>query len=166
MVLLSDSLSMWDVGFRWANHDPDSFCLRIPLEVRDNFRNLMDAVLKAELPCVTITLMKPSNDANVAVEDTVYGHLDDIYGCIWGKRHKRKLLQRAEIERYDFKLWCERRGIPLPAFWFAPGWKLEYELPEDEMRPGYAYVKRQDAPPSEHIDAEELLTDGDPSPPG
>lgn len=163
MALLNDSLSVWDIGFRWTNYDPDWPRLHIPLLVRDNFRNLMDAILKAELPCVTISLEKPSSDTDVAVEDTVYGYLDDVYACIYGKRYNRKLLRRALIDRYDFKLWCERRGVPLPAFWFPPGWKLDYQLPEDEMRPGYAYVMGRHAPQGDEMTPERAPPNGEPA---
>lgn len=27
--------------------------------------------------------------------------------------------------RWDFMQWCEMFGIPLPGFWFPPGWKIE-----------------------------------------
>ena len=29
------------------------------------------------------------------------------------------------------QLWCDRHGIPLPEFWFPPGWGLEYKWPEE-----------------------------------
>lgn len=65
-----------------------------------------------------------------------------IYLCIQGHRFNRKLLRHAAVDRYDFKLWCERRDIPLPEFWFPPSWKLEYELPEDDIHPGHWYVRK------------------------
>lgn len=102
----------------------------------------MDAILKAELPCVTITLEKPSADAQVDPVFSVYRYLDDIYACVAGHRFNRKMLRWADIERYDFKLWCERRNIPIPDFWFPAGWNLEYDLPENEMHPGHSYIRR------------------------
>lgn len=46
--------------------------------------------------------------------------------------HQRKLLKWAQIEREALQEWCERQGVPLPEFWFPPGWKLKYEWPMDE----------------------------------
>jgi hypothetical protein len=139
MALLSDDLSVWAIGFRWAGLDPDRLWFRIPLPVRDHFRNLMDAILKAELSCVTISLEK-----NPKIEPmfSVYHYLDDIEDCRHGLRFNRKLLRWALIERADLMLWCERRGMELPQFWFPAGSKLEYELPEDEVLPGHGYILR------------------------
>lgn len=139
MALLSDDLSVWAIGFRWAGLDPDRVWFRIPLPVRDHFRNLMDAILKAELSCVTISLEK---NRNIDRMFSVYQYLDDIEDCLGGLRFDRKLLRWALIERADLKLWCERRGIALPEFWFPAGSKMEYELPEDAMLPGYGYMLR------------------------
>lgn len=104
----------------------------------------MNAILKAELVCETLSLEKPQNDPDLSADFSVYGHLDDIYACIWGRRYNRKLLRWAVIDRYDFMLWCERRGIPLPDFWFPLGWHLEYELPENVLLPGYSYLRRDE----------------------
>lgn len=142
MALLSDSLTVWEIGFRWAGLDDKQWWLRIPVPVRDHFSNLMDAILKAELACISITLEKPSAGHPIDPEISVYTYLDDIYACIWGKRFNRKLLKWASIDRVDFHQWCERRGIPLPGFWFPPGWKLDYEMPEEELLPGHGYLKR------------------------
>ena len=123
MAIFSDSLTVWELGFRWAGLNPRTIWLRLPLEVQDHARNLMDAILLAELPCETITLEKRGFEADEK-EFSVYHWLDDIYYCIQGLAFNRKLLRHAVIGRYDFKLWCERRNIPLPEFWFPPDWNL------------------------------------------
>lgn len=143
MATLSDNLTVWTIGFRWAGLDDKRWWLRIPMPVRDHFSNLMDAILKAELVCITITLEKPTPERPIDRELSVYTYLDDIYACIHGTQFNRTLLKWAEIDRVDFQQWCERRGIPLPQFWFPPGWKLDYELPEDELLPGHGYLKRK-----------------------
>lgn len=140
MPLLIDDLSVWDICFRLAGHDSRKFWFRIPVEVEDHFRNLMDSILRGNLPCVTINLEKRAYDSDEK-EFSVYHWLDDIYDCIHGRHYNRKLLRWAQVERFDFKLWCERMNIPLPDFWFPLGWKLEYELPEGHIPPGHYYVR-------------------------
>lgn len=141
MALLSDSLTVWEIAFRWAGRDPRTLWLRIPLNVQDHVRNMMDAILSAELPCESITLEKRPFEPDEK-KFSVYHWIDDIYLCIWGHHFNRKLLRHASIDRYDFMLWCERRNIPLPEFWFPPGWNLEYVLPEGDIHPGYYYLRR------------------------
>ena len=58
-------------------------------------------------------------------------HLEAIHACAGGRRFSRKLLRWAAIDRWDMYLWCERQGVPLPEFWFPPGWKLSYEWSEE-----------------------------------
>lgn len=141
MPLLIDDLSVWDISFRLAGHDPRKLWFRIPLEVEDHFRNLMNAILKGELSCETITLEKRHFEPD-EYQFSVYHWLDDIYACIHGSHYNRKLLRWAGVERFDFKLWCERMNAPLPEFWFPPGWNLEYELPEGHISPGHDYIRR------------------------
>lgn len=141
MPLIVDDLSVWDIGFRWAGHDPDRLWLRLPLPVKDNFRLLIDAVLKGELDCITITLEKRHFEPDEK-EFSAYYWLDDIYACIHGRHYNRKLLRWAHVERSDFNLWCERMNVPLPDFWFPSGWNLKYELPEGHLPPGFHYYRR------------------------
>lgn len=141
MAILTDSLVVWEIAFRWSGRNPRSTWLRIPLDVQDHFRNLMDAILSAELLCESIELEKREFEPDEKTF-SIYFWLDDIHDCIYGRHFNRKLLRHASIDRYDFKLWCERRNIPLPEFWFPPGWNLEYELPEDELRPGDYYIRK------------------------
>lgn len=157
MAVLNDHLTVWEIGFRWGGHDPDRLWFRIPLGVRDNFRNLMAAILKAELLCNTISLEKPSSNPNLLPEFSVYRYLDDIEDCIAGHRFNRKLLRWAGIARFDFKVWCERQGISPPEFWFPAGWKLEYELPDDDLMPGHFYMRRywQTVDGAENVDTSE-----------
>ncbi len=131
MSLLNDELSVWEIGFRWAGHDPGRWSWRIPLPVRDNFRVLMDAILNAHLSCWNMSLEKrPPDNEDVPPEMFIRYHLDEINACIEGVGFDRRLLRYARIERAAFQQWCERRAIPLPEFWFPPGWK-EYQWPDD-----------------------------------
>jgi hypothetical protein len=77
MPLFVDDLSVWDISFRLAGHVPRKLRFRIPLEVEDHFRNLMDAILKGELGCMTITLEKRDFESDEK-EFSVYHWLDDI----------------------------------------------------------------------------------------
>lgn len=132
MPLLHGDLSLWEIGFRWAGYDPDSLRLRIPLPVRDNFRTLMDAVLNGHLYCSTLHLEKYDPRTSDSPELFIRHYIDEVYECIWGRKFDKKLLTWAQIERWSMKQWCERRGIPLPEFWFPRGWQIDYELPEEE----------------------------------
>ena len=141
MPILVDDLSVWDISFRWASYDPRKFYYRIPLEVENNFRNLMNAVISAEIDCLTISLEKREFEKDEK-EFSVYYWLDDIYACIAGASYNKKLLRFALIERSSLMLWCQRMNIPLPEFWFPMGWNLHYELPEDELYPGHWYERQ------------------------
>ncbi len=134
MALLHDELSVWEIAFRWAGRDPDRVWLRFPLQVRDNFRMLMDAILNGHLDCSTLSLRKwnPDTDDKELQQFFIRYHLDAVENCVWGRRFDRKLLRWARIERWAMQQWCERRGVPIPEFWFPPGWKLEYEWPDDD----------------------------------
>ena len=132
MALLNDDLSVWEIGFRWAGQDPDRWWRGIPLPVRDNFRVLMDAVLQSHLECVSLSMRKgPSEDFDLPPEFFIRYHLDDVEACIAGRAFNRRLLRFAQIERPAFQDWCERRAIPLPVFWFPPGWS-DYRWPGDD----------------------------------
>ncbi len=132
MPLLNDDLPLWDIAFRWTGHDPDKLWISFPLPVRDNFRLMMDAILQGHLHCSTLSLEKRRQDSNDPQEFFIRHHLDDVEACIWGKKFNRKLLRWALIDRWAMHQWCERQGIPLPEFWFPPGWKLHYEWHDPE----------------------------------
>jgi hypothetical protein len=127
MPLLNDGLPLWEIAFRWAHEDPKNFWLRIPLPVRDNFRLLMDAILRGHLPCETLSLEKWRPDSEAPPELFIRYFIDDAYKCIAGLHFNRKLLRHAMIERWAMQQWCERQGVPLPEFWFPPGWNTYYE---------------------------------------
>lgn len=131
MTLLNDDLSVWEIGFRWAGRNPDSWWPGIPLAVGDNFRTLMDAILNGHLFCFTISLEKRGDDLESPPLFYIRDDLDAVYECINGVRFKRKLLKWARVERWAFMDWCEGHGIPLPEFWFPPGWKLGYQWREE-----------------------------------
>ena len=134
MALLNDDLSLWEIGFRWTGRDPDRFWLRIPLAVRDNFRTLMDAILRGHLDCLTLALEKwnPAKHDAELKPLFIRHHLDVVEDCIGGKTFDRRLLKWARIERWAMQQWCERQGVAPPEFWFPAGWKLEYEWPSDD----------------------------------
>jgi hypothetical protein len=50
MPLLNDELSLWEIAHRWNNIDPDKIhWFGLPLDVKDSFRLMMDAILNANL---------------------------------------------------------------------------------------------------------------------
>lgn len=165
MPLLADHLTVWEIAFRWANRDPSFPWPWLPLDVRDHFRNLTGAILSAELSCLTISLEKRHFEPEDRIF-SIYHWLDDISLCRAGQRYNRKLFRHALIEREDLKLWCERMNAPLPEFWFPPGWNFEYNLPDDDVRPGHAYMRlfwtddHWEARDSEQAELCDSLSDG------
>jgi hypothetical protein len=134
MPLLADELTLWEVGLRWAGRDSYWRWPWLPLQVRDNFRVLLRAILHDELNCDTLSLAKwQESDGEDLRPYFIRHHLTQIHACIQGRRFSRQLLRWAVIDRWDFMTWCERQGVPLPEFWFPPGWKLTYEQPQDEF---------------------------------
>lgn len=134
MPLLNDDLTVWEIAFRWAGLDPDCYWVRLPLPVRDNARLLLDAILNAHLFCISLSLDKWKPDSDDEPQFFIRHHLEGVEACIAGQTYPRKLLRWAVIDRWDMLSWCERQGIPLPEFWFPPGWKLAYEWPEDAAK--------------------------------
>lgn len=147
MALDSIELSVFDIGFRWAGHDPAQYWVRVPLLVRDNFRVLMNAILSGEIICPTLCLDKLPADSKADPRYYVRTHIDDVYACIHGTKFNRKLLKWATLERSSFLEWCSCRGIAPPEFWFPPGWKYGYESP-DGVLPGF--VVRHNEPTDEN----------------
>ena len=145
MALLTNSLSVWKIGFRWADLDPDNFWLRLPMPARDNFSLLMDAILSGEILCETLTLAKRPSNSKADPEYYIRTHIDDVYSCIFGTKFNRKLLKWATIDRHEFYYLCEARSIPHPEFWFPQGWKLSFEMPEGGTRALWA----------EHVESDE-----------
>ena len=129
MPILVEELTVWDISFRWAGFDPDNFYLRYPLQVKDNFRLLMSAILEGEIICGTLCLDKRPLQSKADPAYYIRTHIDDVYACIFGQKYKRKLIKWATLNRNGLFEWCTRRGITPPEFWFPIGWKLEYDQP-------------------------------------
>lgn len=123
MALLHDELTLWEISFRWEARDPSAVWVVIPLDVRDHFRVLMQAILSGELDCLTLSLERWQPEAGGSPEGFIRHYIDQVYECIGGIRFNRKLLRWALIRRADLFEWCEHRGVLAPAFWFPPGVK-------------------------------------------
>ncbi|CAG1004297.1 hypothetical protein MTYP_03157 [Methylophilaceae bacterium] len=136
MPLITEELSVWDIGLRWSGHDPDRLWLRLPLEAKDYFRLMMEAILSGEIICDTLALAKLPPGSRADPRFYIRTYIDEVHACIFGRRYDRKLLKWAAIDRMDFHQWCERRGITPPEFWFPPGWKLEYASDDPLSYPG------------------------------
>ena len=134
MPLVVDQLQLWTVGFKWAGLDPNRLWLRIPTPVQENFSTLLSEILNFHLDCMTLGAEKYEGDAPEVAKCYVRYWLDDVYAAIEGKRFSRRLLKWAVVDRGAFQDWCERRSIPLPEFWFPPGWS-DYRWPEEDPPP-------------------------------
>ena len=139
MPILVDYLSVWDISFRWAGFDPRKLYFRLPLQVEDYARTLIDAIHKAEFSCDTISLEKRKYEKDEA-KLSFYYWADDFFSTTSGQDVSRELLKWAVINRYDFKQWCERMNAPLPEFWFPKDWNLDYQINENEFFPGHSYM--------------------------
>lgn len=137
MPLLSDHLSVWEIGFRWAWLNPYANYFTLPLAARDNFRLMIDSIWQGELECDTLSTRKwKEGDGEEMRPFFMRHHWAKIEDCITGKSPDRKLLKWAVIGRGEMEAWCKGRGIPLPEFWFPAGWKSSFEWPNyDEPEP-------------------------------
>jgi hypothetical protein len=132
MALLTEWLTVWEIAFRWAGKDPGRAWLRLPLEVRDNFRLLMQAILHSQLDCDTLSMNKWSpEDGDDMQPHFIRYHLREVEECVYGIRYDRSLMRWARVERWAYMRWCEGQGIPLPEFWFPPGWHVSYQWPKE-----------------------------------
>lgn len=131
MPLVVDQLPLWTIGFKWAGLDPNRLWLRIPTPARDNFSTLLEAILSEHLDCLTLSSQKYAGDDKLTAMSYIRYWMDDVYAGVGGQYYNRKLLKWATVDRSAFQDWCERRSIPLPEFWFPPGW-TDYRWPEDD----------------------------------
>lgn len=135
MALLSDELSVWEIAFRWEGVDPGLPWWRwcIPLLVRDRLRTLIHEIHHGHLDCSTMAIRKwRSEDGDELKKFFIRHWLTEVEECSYGRRFDREMLKWAHIDRGAMQEWCERHGVPLPEFWFPPGWKLEYEWPDED----------------------------------
>lgn len=127
MPCIDNSLSIWDIAFRWERHNPNHLLYRastfIPLEVKDTVRLLLHAIITEELHCDSLQErphdphpeMRAWREEQLKLAETV---LDEgVYD--------RKFLKTHTVFRWEFARWCDRTGIPFPEFWFLPGWKTD-----------------------------------------
>jgi hypothetical protein len=167
MPLVVDQLSLWTIGFKWENLDPKRMWFRIPSPVRDNFSTLVEAILHDQLDCLTLAPEKYAGDDSEIAAHHVRYWLSEIYAVVEGRDFQRKLLRHAIIERRAFRDWCERRSIPLPEFWFPPGW-TDYRWPQEDFgpmpQPSESSEPRLGSEPTVIADsAAPLVVEGDPS---
>ncbi len=134
MPLVVDQLQLWTIAFKWAGLDANRLWLRIPTPVRDNFSTLLEAILSEHLECSTLASEKYTGDDPQIAPFYIRHWIDDIYDAVHGQSYNRKLMKHVVIERWAFRDWCERRSIPLPEFWFPPGW-TDYRWPEEDFEP-------------------------------
>ncbi len=118
MPLLDDALTIWEIGFRWAEKNPDRPWAWIPAEVKDNFRLVLRAIADGDLYCGTLTTKVDPKWPQTSIRHNA----KVIDACIDGERYDRRFLKAHSILRWEFAGWCDKSAIPLPAFWFPPGW--------------------------------------------
>ena len=122
MPLVVDQLPVWTIGFEWSALDPNRLWPRIPTSARDNFSTLLEAILSQHLDCSTLLTEKYQGDDPEIAKFHIRYWIEDVYAAVHTREYNRKLLKWAVIDREAFRDWCDRRTIPLPEFWFPPGW--------------------------------------------
>jgi hypothetical protein len=138
MPLLADSLSIWEIGFRWAGRDPAGLWLRIPLDVRDNLQSIAGSIRCGDLFCGTLECVRyPASETEAA---RVRGLASLLGKCEYAERFERKFLKDHHILRFDFAHLCEKTGVPFPEFWFPPGWKTDDEYYPASLRRSHPTV--------------------------
>lgn len=118
MALLVEELSVWEIAFRWEGIDPSKAWLRIPQEVRDRLRSLINAIYYSELRCETIKYGPDHPEHHLPPDQHIGRHITQILACLEGRKYDKKMLQWAKVSRHAMQRWCESNGIPLPGFWF------------------------------------------------
>ena len=152
MPLLDDSLTIWEIGFRWAGKKPEFPWPAIPMEVKDTFRMVVRAIDRGDLYCGTL---KTETDLDLpkAYIEYIAKAIDD---CVEGTRYDRKFLEAHSILRWEFAQWCDKAGVPFPEFWFPPGWTTD--------EPGYPKSLRQSADPKDQATAAAKVIPAAPEP--
>ena len=132
MPLLNADLSLWEIAHLWNNLDPDKIhWFGLPLEVKDSFRLMTNAILNADLVS-DLSMDKWHPGAASPPEFYIRHYIDDIYACVWGRKFNRKLFKFVGVNRWYLQKWCEMYNIPLPEFWFPPGWKIVPDIFKDD----------------------------------
>ncbi len=120
MTLLVENISMWEIGFRWHGHSPDwPKWKKIPLEVKDSFKNMTEGMLRKRLIPMNLIMEKPGKNPKQPREFYFYTYIDDIHLINQGIKYERSLLKRIQFERVDFIDWCINENISPPSFWIS-----------------------------------------------
>jgi hypothetical protein len=72
-------------------------------------------------------------DSDLPPEFYIRHHIDAIYDCIAGRSYPKRLLEFIQINRWEFKVWCEHSGYPLPEFWYS----VDYRWPDEDDEPEF-----------------------------
>ena len=120
MKLSTDHLSMWEIGFRWHGHNPDwPIFKKIPIEVRDVFRNISEGLLNQTLTTLNLIMEKPQYKPGYPKDMYFYTYLDQIHYINQGLLYPRKIIKHIRFERVDFIDWCIKDNISPPSFWIS-----------------------------------------------
>lgn len=105
MAILLDELTVWEISFRWAGHDPDKFYYRIPLSVRDNFRLIIDQIYSSHLSCDNLSMEKYLGNQRKEAKYYLRYWMPAIEDCLEGLKHSSELLKFARVSRSEFQEW-------------------------------------------------------------
>lgn len=126
MALNLDTLSLWEIAFRWHDLDPHRFARieDIPLPVKDTIRLLAAEVhyehlyskLRLEREGIRITrpgwmFWKP--ELKLYVSD----FSSEFRDCIHKNVIDPDFLKSVYIQFWELEYWCRERQIPVPSFW-------------------------------------------------
>ncbi|SDA16518.1 hypothetical protein SAMN05216315_1088 [Nitrosospira sp. Nsp18] len=118
--------SIWELGHRWHNLDPESTdSKKLPLVVQDTLRSLAGAYHYDDLMIVN---SKGVENKGAYHEPTQHRYKHEeieegLADCNQRKIFDKPLLESVYIEQQPLGKWCLEKGIALPDFWFSAGWK-------------------------------------------
>lgn len=117
--------SLWELGHRWHNLDPESTDpKKLPRAVQDTLRSLAGAYHYDDLMIVNSKGVENEGAYHEPTQHR-YSHEEIEEGlgdCNQRKIFDKPLLESVYIERQPLGKWCLEKGITLPGFWFSAGW--------------------------------------------
>jgi hypothetical protein len=114
-----DFLSVWEVGHRWEDVDPDeSDPKKLPKEVRERVRQVLQGISYGMLVPYDVQREEiPTEELwFTGIRSTKFAKELDrhLYQLIYD----RTLLTSVFVSQDEVEKWCWRMNQPLPAFWF------------------------------------------------
>lgn len=130
MALNLDTLTLWEIAFRWHNLDPYQYPNNenIPLHVKDTIR-LLAAEVYYERLYSKLLIERESKDAyyrrkwiffKEKYKSSVQDFADEFLACVRDNILDQTFLKSIYIPFWELEYWCNEYHVPFPAFWVKP----------------------------------------------